>query len=287
MTQHDPHTPTSSERSARGRYARMTVAAAATAAAIVAAAPAIAGAEPIEQAVAAPEPPTLTTAVNGNDLTITLTDPNTNKLTTCTAALLRVDKAIPLLPALETGTFPPLSDIDPSVFAWGPSLTTTNLTTRERTYQLDDVPTGIYVTLGICTNTGGVATDYASTFIGPTLGVGSAAIQLGSAVIDTPGALAALLGLLGIDAGSLGSVGSRGSSTGSLGSSVTPDSETGSLGSSTGSLGSSTGSLGSTTGSSNGSLGSSTGSFTGSVGSSTGSSTNSLGSTSDGVYIES
>ncbi|WFR73253.1 hypothetical protein P9209_05760 [Prescottella defluvii] len=186
MTQQDPSTPTSPARTSRGQFARTAVAAAATAAAMVVVAPAIAGAAPIEAAVAGPAAPTLSTAVDGNDLTITLTDPNTSqRLTTCTAALVSVDKAIPLLPALATGTLPPLSEIDPGVFAWGPSLTTTNFVTRERTYQLTDVPTGIYLTLGICTNLGGVAADYAPTFIGPTVQVGSAAIQLGSTVIET------------------------------------------------------------------------------------------------------
>ncbi len=258
MTQHDPHTSTPSQGPARGRYARMTVAAAATAAAMVAAAPAIAGADPLADAVAAPEPPMFTTAVDGNDVTITLTDLNTDQSTTCTAALVNVDKATPLLPALAAGTFPPLSEIDPSVFTWGPSSTTTDFTERERTYQVDDVPTGFYATVGICTNTGGVASDYALSLIGPSLGLGSA-----------------------------GSLGSTGSSTGSLGSSVHPDGATGSLGSSAGSLGSSAGILGSATGSSTGSLGSSTAHFTGSLGSSTGSSTNSLGSTDDGIYLES
>ncbi|GAB2632289.1 hypothetical protein GCM10027068_09090 [Prescottella soli] len=185
--------------------------------------------------------------MDGNDLTITLTDPNTSqRLTTCTAALVSVDKAIPLLPSLATGTLPPLSEIDPSVFAWGPSLTTTNFLTRERTYQVTDVPTGIYLTLGICTNLGGVAVDYAPTFIGPTVQVGSAAIQLGSTVIETPGAVAAILELLGIDTGSLGSSDSLGSATGSLGSADGPVGSAGSLGS-TGSIGSArpTGSIGS------------------------------------------
>ncbi|WP_430334536.1 hypothetical protein [Rhodococcus sp. ACT016] len=278
MTQQDSNTSMSPVRSTRGRYARMTVAAAAAAAAMVAAAPAVAGAEPIEEAVAAPEAPTLTTAVDGNDLTITLTDPNTSqRLTTCTAALVSVDKAIPLLPDLAAGTLPPLSEIDRSVFAWGPSLTTTNALNRERTYEVADVPTGIYVTLGFCTNLGGVAADYAPTFIGPTLGIGSAVITLGSTVIDTPGAVSAILQLLGIDTGSLGSSDSLGSSAGSLGSADgSLGSSTGSLGSADGSLGSSTGSLGSSTGShgsSRGSLGSSE-----ATGSGSGSGSGSLGS---------
>lgn len=257
MAQQDPKTQ-------RGALARMAVGAAVAAAAIAAATPAIAGAEPVEAVVPAPEAPTLATAVDGNDLTITLTDPNvTQRLTTCTAALISVEKALPLLPDLATGTFPPLSEIDPSMFTWGPGLPTSGLN-RERTYNVTDVPTGIYVTVGVCTSLGGVAADFAPTFIGPTIQVGSAAIQLGSTVIDTPGALDAILGLLGIDTGSLGS------SEGSLGSS-------GSLGSITGSLGSSEGSLGSSEGSSSGSLGSSSGSL-GSTGGSLGSTGGSLGS---------
>ncbi|MGF7121632.1 hypothetical protein [Rhodococcus sp. AG1013] len=51
----------------------------------------------------------------------------------------------------------------------------------------------------------GIAVDYAPTFIGPTLQVGTAGILPGSTVIETKGAVAAILQLLGTDTGSLGS----------------------------------------------------------------------------------
>ena len=297
MTQHDPHTTTSARRS-RGRYARMTVAAAATAAAMVAGAPAIAGAEPTDEAalVSAPAAPTLAATVDGHKLQITLTDPNTGPgqaSTVCTPALVNIKKAIPLLPAIADGTLPPLSELEDGVLAWGPGKPT-SFAQREQTYDVPDMRTDVYIALGSCFNVKGTAAAYTPVYIGPKILIGSAVVSVGSAAIQTPGVVAALLGMLGLDTGSLGSLaavgstdanGSLGSSTGSLGSAVGPDDTTGSLGSSTGSLGSSTGSLGSATGSSTGSLGSAGDIFTGSVGSSTGSSTNSLGSTNDGIWM--
>lgn len=160
-----------------------------------------------------PEAPTITTTVDGNQVTIDLQDPNrglAHALTACTAALVDPAKAVNLIPAIAAGTIPPISEIDPEVFTWGPSLVTTNALVRQRTYDVGEIPAGIYIALGICINPNitNPAIDFEPVLVGNKIELGSAVIDLGSTVIDTPGALAAILDLLGIDTGSLGSAGS-------------------------------------------------------------------------------
>ncbi|MGW0173807.1 hypothetical protein ACWDUM_08170 [Rhodococcus sp. NPDC003322] len=156
-----------------------------------------------------PAPPAISTTVDGNHLTIKLSDPNSglaHALTFCTAALVNPAKAVPLIPALAGGTLPPLDQIDPAVFQWGPSATTTNALVRERTYEVPDVPVGVYVALGVCINPNitNPAVDFEPVFVGSPIEVGSAVLDLGSAVAGTPGAIEAILDLIGVDTGSLG-----------------------------------------------------------------------------------
>ncbi|MFD1812736.1 hypothetical protein [Rhodococcus gannanensis] len=170
-----------------------------------------------------PEPPSITTTVEGNDVTIDLVDPNrgiSHLLTACTAALVNPVKGVNLLPAIAAGTLPPISEIDPAVFEWGPSLLTTNAATRERTYELGEIPSGVYVAVGFCINPNitNPSVDFEPVFVGGTIEVGSAVLDLGSAVVETPGALAAVLDLLGIDTGSLGSAGGSTVGSGEVGS---------------------------------------------------------------------
>ncbi len=172
------------------------------------------------QIIPAPAPPTITTTVDGNDVTIELVDPNrgVQHLTTvCTAALVNPVKGVNLIPAIAAGTLPPLDEIDPAVFQWGPSTTTTNAANRERTYDVDDVPAGIYVAVGFCINPNitNPAVDFEPVFVGNKIELGSSVLDLGSAVVGTPGAIGGILELLGIDTGSLGSSGSGDGSSGS------------------------------------------------------------------------
>ena len=184
-----------------------------------------------------PEPPEITTTVDGNSVTIDLVDPNrgiSHLLTACTAALVNPAKGVNLIPAIASGTLPPISEIDPAVFEWGPSLLTTNAAIRERTYELGEIPSGVYVAVGFCINPNitNPAVDFEPVFVGGTIEVGSAVLDLGSAVVETPGALTAVLELLGIDTGSLGSA--EGSTVGS-----------GEVGSGDGAVGSGDGAVGS------------------------------------------
>ncbi|TQF69017.1 hypothetical protein FK531_09535 [Rhodococcus spelaei] len=172
-----------------------------------------------------PEPvaPTLTTTVDGNHLTIHLVNPNTSLAhiaTVCTAALINPAKGVALLPDLAAGTIPPLDQLDPAIFQWGPALNVMTRFVSQRTWEVEDVPAGVYVAIGVCTNPNvtKAAVDFKPVFVGSKIEVGSSVIQLGSAVVDTPGAVGAVLALLGIDTGSLGSAGGEGSS-GSAGSS--------------------------------------------------------------------
>lgn len=161
-----------------------------------------------------PAPPEITATVDGNDVALNLKDPNRgleHALTFCTAAILDVAKAVPLLPGLVTGELPPLDQIDPAVFAWGPALDPTNALARERNWQVTDLPVGFYAAVGVCINPNITkpAIDFAPVLIGSPIELGSSTLQLGSAVLDTPGALSAILTLVGVDTGSLG--GSSGS----------------------------------------------------------------------------
>lgn len=178
----------------------------------------------------APEKPTITTTVDGNTVDFEMADPNTGfrqALTTCSPALIDIEKAIPLLPSIADGTLPPLEDIDPAMFAWGPRIAATSVAGRNFSEPIPDVPNGIYLAIGVCLNPAALsepAIAFTPVFVGSPINVGSAALGLGSGVLATPGGLGAVLGLLGIDTGSLGSLGSAGSSdsggsAGSMGSS--------------------------------------------------------------------
>lgn len=62
------------------------------------------------------------------------------------------------------------------------------------------------------------AVDFEPVFVGNKVGLGSSVLDLGSAVVGTPGAIGGILELLGVDTGSLGSSGSgdgRATSSGS------------------------------------------------------------------------
>lgn len=211
---------TTSASAGRVRRTLATTAAAATVAGTaILSLPATASAQ-----VPPPAPPVLTTTLVDDDLTINLVDPNRGlpqALTVCTAALLNAEKAIPLLPDIAAGTIPPLDEIDPALFQWGPSLEVTSALVRERTYQVNDIPPGVYVALGVCVNPNITqpAIDFEPVLVGSKVELGSSVLNLGSAVIDTPGAFGAILTLLGVDTGSLGSAGSGdGGSSGSSGS---------------------------------------------------------------------
>ncbi|MFC4603997.1 hypothetical protein [Rhodococcus kronopolitis] len=209
---------------ARTTRVRRTIAATAAAATVAGAAALSLPATASAQALPPPEPPVLTATLVDNDLTLELDDPNrglAQALTVCTAALLNAEKAIPLLPDIAAGTIPPLDQIDPALFQWGPSLEVTSALVRKRTYQVDDIPPGVYVALGVCVNPNITqpALDFKPVLVGSKIELGSSVLNIGSAVIDTPGAFSAILTLLGIDTGSLGSAGSGdGGSTGSTGS---------------------------------------------------------------------
>lgn len=189
----------------RGRRMRTLAGAVATAAVAVTmlAMPATASAAPTVQK------PTMTTTLDGSNLTINLQDPHAgldHLLTVCTTALLNAEKAIPLLPGVVSGQLPPLDQIDPALFQWGPSLDVTNALARGKTYHVNGLPAGIYVALGVCinpTNLGKPAFDYKPVLVGSPIALGSSALGLGSTVLGTPGAPNAVLTLLGIDAGSL------------------------------------------------------------------------------------
>lgn len=189
---------------------------AAVAGASTLAAPATASAAPGAQ------PPVITTSVDGNTVSLNLADPNTglaNALVTCTPALIDVAKAVPLLPDLAAGTFPPLDSIDPAMFAWGPVFAGTNAINRNVTWQIPDVPNGVYVAIGVCVRPSAITSPgiaFTPVLVGSPIQVGSAVLDLGSVVVGTPGAVSAILELLGIDTGSLGSLGNLGS-VGSLG----------------------------------------------------------------------
>jgi len=158
-----------------------------------------------------PAKPSITATANSDHVTVQLNDPNSGLAqvaTFCTAALIDVTKAVPLLPALVTGVFPPLNSIDPGLFTWGPSLDVTSALLRQRTYDIPGVRPGIYLALGVCANPNIThpAVAYQPVFVGSKVQQGSAALGLGSSVITTPGALPAVLAILG--AGSLSGSGS-------------------------------------------------------------------------------
>ncbi|WP_018178204.1 hypothetical protein [Jongsikchunia kroppenstedtii] len=158
-----------------------------------------------------PAKPSINVTTNADHVTIQLGDPNTGLAqvaTFCTAALIDIAKAVPLLPSLVTGVLPPLNSIDPALFTWGPSLQVTSALQRQRTYDIPGVRPGIYLGLGICVNPDILhpAVEYKPVFVGSKVQQGSAALGLGSSVITTPGALPAVLAILG--AGSLSGTGS-------------------------------------------------------------------------------
>lgn len=194
------------------RLRRVTTFAGATAAAVAmtftfATAPS-ASAAPL---IPPPAKPTINVTSNADHVTIQLNDPNSgigHIATFCTAALIDIAKAVPLLPSLVTGVLPPLNSIDPALFTWGPSLQTTSVLLRQRTYEISGVKPGIYLGLGICVNPDILhpAVEYKPVFVGSKVQQGSAALGLGSSVITTPGALPAVLAILG--AGSLSGTGS-------------------------------------------------------------------------------
>lgn len=173
---------------------------------------------------AAAEPPTLDATVDGHTVTIRLIDPHSgaaNALTTCYPVLVDIRDAVPLVPEIAAGQIPSLEEVRPALY-WGPPVPGTTAATRDRTWQIADVPSGFYLAAGVCVSPRSGASDpvVSPVLVGSTLQLGSAAIGLGSVVLDTPGMIGVILDQLGVDTGSLGSTGSgsTGSGSGSAGS---------------------------------------------------------------------
>ncbi|MGW4477794.1 hypothetical protein [Rhodococcus triatomae] len=138
---------------------------------------------------AVPAAPTITATADGTDVTISLDDPNSgieHALTGCSAVLIDPVKAVPLLPSLVAGEFPPLDQIDPAILAWGPGLPPTSALDRTQTYVATGIPAGVHLAVGVCVNTlapsdPGVA--FTPVFVGGPLEIGSSVLDAGSSVI--------------------------------------------------------------------------------------------------------
>lgn len=161
--------------------------------------------------------PDLTTTVDGNTVKLDLVDPHPTAVlpinaphyaTVCVAGLVLPGEASDLLPALVSGQVPDLREIPESIYGGLPGLIVSTTFSRGGSKTFTDIPAGIYIGVAACFNPvasgSNTTTDIEPVFVGSPIEVGSAAIELGSTMIQTEGALEALLTLLGVDTGSVG-----------------------------------------------------------------------------------